>query len=205
MHASHMKLYSFLLHLRSKTQYGSYIPMSLCNRTIISILTPTFDGKVCRYMAIIAMLLCVLLDLTGLELLLLTYIITMHLCCIIFHSHVKLLFSVVIPTVVSIRALDQFYDQLSACLYESASSCIPTISCSLNSTRLAGWNDSAKLFKSHANICTRFGVKLIGHLHAGVIAQIKKAAKSRFKYEVCRLKRHQLYIRRKKMTEAFTA
>ena len=132
-------------------------------------------------MAIITMLLCLLLihlDLTGLEPLLLTY--TMHLCCIIFHSHVKLLFPVVISTVMSIIALDQLYDQRSACLYESASSCIPTISCSLNSTCLAGWNDSVELFKSHANICTRFGVKLIGHLHAGVIAQIKKAAKSRF-------------------------
>ena len=102
MHASHMKLYSFLLHLRSKTQYGSYIPISLCNKTIISILTLTFDGKVCRYMAIITMLLCLLLDLTGLEPLLLTYIITMHMCCIIFHSYVKLLFPVVILTVVSI-------------------------------------------------------------------------------------------------------
>ena len=36
---------------------------------------------------------------------------------------------------------------------------------------------TVELFKSHANICTRFGVKLIGHLHAGVIAQIKKGAK----------------------------
>ena len=140
MHASHMKLYSFLLHLRSKTEYSSYIPISLCNKTIISILTPTFDGKVCRYMAIITMLLCLLLDLTGLEPLLLTYIITMHLCCIIFHMQSC-------ETVVSCcdphchehhSALDQFYDQLSACLYESASSFIPTISCSLNTTRLAG-------------------------------------------------------------------
>ena len=132
--------------------------------------------------------------------------LTIHMCCIIFHSYVKLhVVPVVIPTVVSIIALDQFYDQLSACLYESASSSIPTISCSLNSTHLADWNDSVELFKSHANICTRFGVKLIGHLHAGVIAQIKKAAKSRFKYEVRRLKRHQLYIRRKKMTKALTS
>ena len=86
--------------------------------------------------------------------------LTIHMCCIIFHSYVKLH---VVP-VVSIIALDQFYDQLSACLYESASSCIPTIFRSLNSTCLAGWNDSVELFKSHANFCTSFGVKLIVHL-----------------------------------------
>ena len=40
---------------------------------------------------------------------------------------------------------------------------------------------------------------------AGVITQIKKAAKSRFKYEVRRLKRRQLHIRRRKMAEAFAS
>ena len=40
---------------------------------------------------------------------------------------------------------------------------------------------------------------------AGVITQIKKAAKSRFKYEVPRLKRRQLHIRRRKMAEAFAS
>ena len=50
-------------------------------------------------------------------------------------------------------ALDQFCDQLSACLYESASFCIPTVLCTPNRTRLAGWNDSAKLLKCPANFC----------------------------------------------------
>ena len=47
-------------------------------------------------------ILLVHIDLTGLEPLLLTYITIMHLCCIIVHSYVKLLFPDVIPTVVSI-------------------------------------------------------------------------------------------------------
>ena len=57
-------------------------------------------------------------------------------------------------------ALDQFCDQLSACLYESASFCIL---CTPNSTCLAGWNDSVNLLKCHANFGTRSGVKLVVH------------------------------------------
>ena len=77
-------------------------------------------------------------------------------------------------------ALDQFCDQLSACLYESASFCIPTVLCSPNRTRLAGWNDSAKLLKCHTNFWHEVWCEA-GCPPAGVITQIKKAAKSRFK------------------------
>ena len=61
-------------------------------------------------------------------------------------------------------ALDQFCDQLSTCLTNQ----LPTSSCSFNSTRLAGWNDSAKLLKCHANFWHRIWCEA-GCPPAGVI------------------------------------
>ena len=84
-------------------------------------------------------------------------------------------------------ALDQFCDQLSACLYESGSFCFPTVLCTPNSTCLAGWNDCAKLLKCHANFWHKIWCEA-GCPPTGIITQIKKAAKSRFKYEVHILK-----------------
>ena len=81
-------------------------------------------------------------------------------------------------------ALDQFCDQLSACLYESASFCIPTVLCTPNRTHLAGWNDSVKLLKCHANFWHKVWCEA-GCPPAGVITQIKKTAKSRFKNMRC--------------------
>ena len=59
--------------------------------------------------------------------------------------------------------------------------CIPTILC----TCPAGWNDSAKLLKCHVTFWYKIWCEA-GCPLAGIITQFKKAAESRFKYEVRR-------------------
>ena len=100
-------------------------------------------------------------------------------------------------------SLDEFCNQWSACLLDSASASIPMYHNS-GHTRIAGWNDSARPLKDKANFWHKVWIEA-GCPSAGVLAEIKKAAKTRYKYAVRRLKRRQTYIKRKKMGEAFAS
>ena len=66
-----------------------------------------------------------------------------------------------------------------------------------------GWNDFAKDLKYKANFWHRVWLEA-GSPSSGVLIQIKKKAKCHFKYEVRRLKRRERYIRREKLTSAFS-
>ncbi len=96
-------------------------------------------------------------------------------------------------------ALDSCCNQLLDCVDRCAKSCIP---CSSSPRHLiAGWNDTARAYKDKANFWHRVWLEA-GSPSSGVLCQIKKNSKSRYKYEVRRLKRRQLHIRRKKMASA---
>ena len=99
-------------------------------------------------------------------------------------------------------SLDEFCNKLFDCLLESASASIP-VYYSTGRTRIAGWNDSARPLKDKANFWHMVWVE--AGCPAGILAEIKKSAKARYKYAVHRLKRRQAHIKRKKLGKAFTS
>ena len=97
--------------------------------------------------------------------------------------------------------LDSYCSSLFRCISDAARLTLPTAS---SSSRLAGWNDAARLFKSKANFWHKIWCDA-GSPSAGVLFQLKKASKRRFKYEVRRLKRQQAHIRRRRMATALAS
>ena len=97
--------------------------------------------------------------------------------------------------------MDKFCHDLTNCLDDAARKTLP-----LNQpTRsIAGWNSSAREFKEKANFWHRVW-KQAGSPSAGVLHQLKKSSRSRYKYEVRRLKRREQHIRREKMAEALAS
>lgn len=90
-------------------------------------------------------------------------------------------------------SLDLFCDNLARCLYDCAEVTIPK---SHPSHSVPGWNSSARLLKEKANFW-HVVWKQAGSPSAGVLHQLKKSARSRYKYEVRRLKCREHHIRRK--------
>ena len=72
------------------------------------------------------------------------------------------------------------------------------------SSLVPGWNSNARLLKEKANFWHRVWHQA-GCPSAGVLHQLKRAAKSRYKYEVRRLRRRDQYIRREKMAAALAS
>ena len=68
---------------------------------------------------------------------------------------------------------------------------------------MPGWNDAAKGLKDKANFWYRVWLEA-GSPSAGVLAVIKKKSKSRYKYEVRRLKRRREHIARENFATAFS-
>lgn len=97
--------------------------------------------------------------------------------------------------------LDGFCEQLSRCLYDSALASFPLVK---QSSSVPGWNNGARLLKEKANFWHAVWCKA-GSPSVGVLHQIKRSAKSRYKYEVRRLKRREQYIRREKMAAALAS
>lgn len=77
-------------------------------------------------------------------------------------------------------SLDLFCDNLARCLYDCAEVTIPK---SHPSYSVPGWNSSARLLKEKANYW-HVVWKQAGSPSAGVLHQLKKSARSRYKYEV---------------------
>ena len=63
--------------------------------------------------------------------------------------------------------------------------------------RLMGWKDSACFFKTTANLWFKIWEEM-GCPTSGVLFQIKKKTKTRYKYEVCHLQRRQNVMLQKK-------
>ena len=85
--------------------------------------------------------------------------------------------------------LDVYVDSLFHCLHDCARRTLPKLRAS--SSCVLGWNRAARILKDKANFW--FNVwKSTGSPSSGVLFQIKK---SRYKYEVRRLRRRELHIR----------
>ena len=97
--------------------------------------------------------------------------------------------------------LDGFCEQLSHCLYDSALASFPNVQ---TFSSVPGWNNSARLLKEKANFWHAVWRKA-GYPSAGVLHQLKRTAKSRYKYEVRRLRRRRQHIRREKMAAALAS
>ena len=97
-------------------------------------------------------------------------------------------------------SLDLFCDNLARYLYDCAEVTIPK---SHPSHSVPGWNSSARLLKEKAKfwhvVCKQAGSPV------GVLHQLKKSARSRYKYEVKCLKRREHHIRREKMAAALAS
>ena len=97
--------------------------------------------------------------------------------------------------------LDWFCEQLSLCLHHCAVSTMPTVR---HSSSVPGWNTAARLYEEKANFWHAVW-KQAGSPSSGVLHQIKKSSRSRYKYEVRRLRRHEEFIRREKMAPALAS
>ena len=95
--------------------------------------------------------------------------------------------------------LHSFLNCISLVSVESLPSVVPG-----PSRRLPGWNDSARNLKCKANFWYQVWLEA-GSPPAGVLAELKKKAKSRYKYEVRRLKRRAQFIKREKLAAAYSA
>ena len=98
--------------------------------------------------------------------------------------------------------LDSYAQSLVSSLLHCASECFPTYTVK-SGKRLVGWNDSACLFKKTANFWYKVW-KEAGCPKSGVLSQIKKTTKSRYKYWVRRLKRRQNILLQKKLALLLT-
>ena len=99
------------------------------------------------------------------------------------------------------QALDDFCEQLNQCIHDSAMSSLPKVR---QSSGIPGWNNNARQFKAKANFWHEIW-RQSGSPCTGVLHQIKRLARSRYKYEVRRLKRRELFIRREKMAAAIAS
>ena len=90
------------------------------------------------------------------------------------------------------RVLDDFCTQLHQCLHDSALSSLPKAN---RSSVTPGWNINARRLKEAANFWHDIW-RQSGCPSHGVLHQFKRSAKSRYKYEVRRLRRHEQFIRR---------
>ena len=98
--------------------------------------------------------------------------------------------------------LDTYVDSLYHCLHDCALRTLPKVRAS--SSCVPGWNRTARLLKDKANFW--FSVwKSAGSPSNGVLHQIKKSSKSRYKYEVRRLRRQELHIRRERLASVIAA
>ena len=98
--------------------------------------------------------------------------------------------------------LDEYAHHLVTTLVSCANYCIPSRSTS-NTRKLVDWKDGIQLLKQAANF--RYKVwKEAGYPTSGVLFQIKKHTKSRFKYEVRRRKRRHRHLVRSKLASTFS-
>ena len=102
-------------------------------------------------------------------------------------------------------ALDSFAQSLLSCLKSCSFKSFACVSPSPSSShRLPGWNDSARKLRERYAFWRKVWVQA-GCPSSGVLCSIKRSAKSRFKYEVRRLKRRKQFLLRKRVALAFTS
>ena len=98
--------------------------------------------------------------------------------------------------------LDSYSLQLIKCIVDSAYHSIPCHSRAPART-LAGWNFGPKQLRSQAKFWNQVWVEA-GCPSKGVLFQIKKTCKHRFKYAVRKIRRQQRYIKRAQLASVFS-
>ena len=93
--------------------------------------------------------------------------------------------------------LDSYAEHFISTLLDCAFPCYTR-----SSRKVVGWNDTTKAFKKDANFWHRVWEEA-GCPKAGVLFNIKKGAKRRFKYEVRRIKRRRQQLLRDKLAFSF--
>ena len=91
--------------------------------------------------------------------------------------------------------------QLFNCIAAAADLCLPKHHQCQRRSPLSGWNFAAQHLKPSAHFCHKVWTEC-GCPTSGVLIQIKKKSKRRFKYEVRRLRRRQSHIRCEKLASA---
>ena len=99
--------------------------------------------------------------------------------------------------------LNETCTQLLQCITNAATASFPKVSTRAYSHRVPGWNDAARSFRTTASFWNRLWTQC-GRPSSGVLSQIKRRTKSRYKYEVRRLKRQREHIIREKIGLAFS-
>ena len=99
--------------------------------------------------------------------------------------------------------ISQYLTSFLNCISVAACNALPSIPPTVRKHKVPGWNDAAKDLRDKANFWYRVWLEA-GSPSAGVLAVIKKKSKSRYKYEVRRLKRRREHIAREKLAKAFS-
>jgi hypothetical protein len=103
--------------------------------------------------------------------------------------------------------IDSFLVSLQQCLTFTSQSSFTYLNSSTMRRKqktIPGWNDAARSLKSQANFWYRLWIEA-GCPSSGVLHSIKKSSKSRFKYEMRRLKRREHHLRNEKFVAALAA
>ena len=100
-----------------------------------------------------------------------------------------------------LSAIDYACEKLFFCLYHAGQQCFPQL-CK-RAKVMPGWNDSVRLLRSKALFWNRLWSDN-GCPSSGVLSQIRRKAKSRYKYAVRSLKRRKDHIVSKKISSALT-
>ena len=100
-------------------------------------------------------------------------------------------------------AIDTFLQSFLDCLHAASLTTLPVFR-SRKKRKLPGWNGSARFLKLQANFWYHVWSEA-GSPVSRVLSMIKRKAKSRYKYEVRRLRRQEKFICHKKLTVAFTS
>ena len=103
---------------------------------------------------------------------------------------------------VHLSQIDQLAISLLQCISEASSLFLPTVRPSQRHC-IPGWNDHVCEFKLKADFWYRVWTEA-GSPESGVLFQIKKHVKSRYKYEIRELKRREEYIKNQKLSSTFS-
>ena len=95
--------------------------------------------------------------------------------------------------------LDDICSQLFQCISNAADLCFPKVTSRTRRQRIPGWNGAAHSLRETASFWHRLWSQC-GHPTSGVLFQIKKRSKKRYKYEIRRLKRRREHIIREKIS-----
>ena len=101
-----------------------------------------------------------------------------------------------------LSSIDLFADKIITCLLNCAFATIPSHLTS-KQRGLAGWNDGPKKLRCETNFWHKVWLEA-GCPKSGVLVEIKKKVKKRYKYAARKVKRQQKYLLRDKLAKSLT-